>query len=927
MLAQFVSARLSTSLLTVLCLSLFVAGCDRDTPDKFIASGKSYMDKQDYGAAAIQLKNAVQKAPDSAEARYLLGLALARDDDPVSAEIELQKAAAAGYSPDEVYPVLVHTLLQQGQYKKALQEATTRSDITTAKAEMLALSGEAQLGLGKPELARSAFDAAIAADANNQTAKLGLAKVATVGGDLNRATQLVDEVLAQAPRSVEALLTKAVLQTAAGKNAEAVTAYEQAIQVQSHLFRAYMSLVPLLIQTQQADSARVKVDALKKFAAQSPGTVYLDALVTYTKGDLPKARELIRAAMKMTTDYIPALLLAGTIEHQSGNYVQADAHLSKVVLALPNAPYPRRLLVSTLLRTGQLARAKESLDVLLTLAPNEGQTLILAGEVALANQEVDKAEQYFQKALSVDPKNVITRTRLGQAHLAAGDVQRAAQELEAASDADRSEFQADVVLVTLHLGKKEVDKAFAAAKGLEKKQPNNPLTYNLLGTVQLAKKDEAGARSSFEHALQIDPTYFLSARNLAMLDLREGKPDAAKQRFETILTKDPKHEEALAAIIELLQRGQASDAEVDKAIDRAVAANPESVRARIIRITTLLDRKDFKAALTAAQQAQAALPEAKQILEVLGRAQIAAGETNQGIATFGKLALLAPHATTPLLAQAQAYASSNDWSSARRALQKALDIQPGLPAAQLGLIKLGIQSKDYARARSDAQVMQKRWPKDATGYLAEIEVLAAQENWKEAEQFLRNAIQQTGNPQLVTRLYVLLLEHGSKGQGEQLVEAWLKDHPKDIVVPTFAAETQMQKRDFATAARWYKAALKAQPDNVATLNNLAWVLGQAHDTSGIEYGRKAMSLAPEAPAVLDTLGWLYVEHGDVAQGLDLLQKAHRLAPTIPNIQLNLAKALIKAGQGASARPHLEALARLPAGVPLRQEAEKLLATL
>src|SRR4030095_765866 len=72
----------------VLCLALNLSACNRDTPEKFIASGKTYLAKRDYSAAAIQFKNAVQKAPSDAEARYLLGITLDEQDDPGSAEIE-----------------------------------------------------------------------------------------------------------------------------------------------------------------------------------------------------------------------------------------------------------------------------------------------------------------------------------------------------------------------------------------------------------------------------------------------------------------------------------------------------------------------------------------------------------------------------------------------------------------------------------------------------------------------------------------------------------------------------------------------------------------------------------------------------------------------------------------------------------------------
>jgi tetratricopeptide (TPR) repeat protein len=114
-------------------------------------------------------------------------------------------------------------------------------------------------------------------------------------------------------------------------------------------------------------------------------------------------------------------------------------------------------------------------------------------------------------------------------------------------------------------------------------------------------------------------------------------------------------------------------------------------------------------------------------------------------------------------------------------------------------------------------------------------------------------------------------------------------------VPSFLAETSRLGADPASAARWYKAALRAQPDHVATLNNLALALGQLKDPAAIGYAQKALKLAPNHPAVLDTAGWLQVQEGNLDGGLPLLEQAHALAPASAEIQLNLAKALLKAG--------------------------------
>ena len=50
-----------------------LVSCGQKTPQELVAEAKQYEKKGDTKAAIIELKNALQKNPDEAEARYFLG--------------------------------------------------------------------------------------------------------------------------------------------------------------------------------------------------------------------------------------------------------------------------------------------------------------------------------------------------------------------------------------------------------------------------------------------------------------------------------------------------------------------------------------------------------------------------------------------------------------------------------------------------------------------------------------------------------------------------------------------------------------------------------------------------------------------------------------------------------------------------------------
>src|SRR5215467_4399521 len=144
--------------------ALSLAGCGKDDPVALTASAKSYLAKNEYEAAVIQLKSALQVAPDNAEARFLLGKTFLDSGRPVAAETELRKALDLKYPPEEVYPLLARSLLGQSAFRKLVTELGDR-DLKTPAAQAVLKSAvaSAYLALGEPKKANDAIAAALAA--------------------------------------------------------------------------------------------------------------------------------------------------------------------------------------------------------------------------------------------------------------------------------------------------------------------------------------------------------------------------------------------------------------------------------------------------------------------------------------------------------------------------------------------------------------------------------------------------------------------------------------------------------------------------------------------------------------------------------------------------------------------------------------------
>ncbi|HXX84671.1 MAG TPA: XrtA/PEP-CTERM system TPR-repeat protein PrsT [Casimicrobiaceae bacterium] len=896
----------------VLAVAVALLGsCGGDSPKALVASAKDYVEKGDYNAALIQLRNALQKQADNAEARYLLGTVLVDRGDSAGAVKELRKALELGYPREQTLPVLARALVEDGDAKELVDEFGGVSlEDRDAQAAFKTTVGNALLALGRRGEAETAFMVALAAKPDYADALLGIAVLHAGSGDMGAAKQVVDRVLAQPNPPRRAALLKAQFLIAEDHRQEARAYLEQVVGAMPDYAEARYVLTSLLLAAGDLDQASAQIAAIRQASKQDRRAYYFEALIALRRGDLPAAREAVQQVLKGGVEHVPSLLLAGEIEFRAKQYNQAQDYLRRALKQSPDLPMARRLLATTYLRSGSPARAIDLIERSLKADDKDPQLMALAGEAYIALGDLHKADYYLAKTTAIDPKNVAVRTRLGQVKFAEGDTEAAIRDLEAAAALDQTTASPDLVLIVSLLRQKKYDDALAAVGRLEKKQPNSALVYNLKGLVYSTKRDLPTARANFEKAIQLQPNFLPAISNLSQLDRLDGKPDVGRKRFEAVLETEPKNEQALLGLANFIQSGGGDPKEIEALLKRAVEANPQSVAARVALANFYVRRGDTRQALLVAQDAASAIPNDPRTVDLLGQAQLAAGNSTQALETFNKLATMRPDTVEPLLRLARALAAAKDYDKAIEELREVLKINPSLYEANREIAAIYAMSDRPELAVKEAKAVQRRQADDPRGYLLEGDLWAAQKKWPEAEAAFKAALRRApGDATLAVRLHAATTSAGKATEADATADKWLREHPKDIVMRTYLADRALRRRDFKSAAAHYQAVLAQQPNNPVFLNNLAWAMNELGDPQAMSYAEKALALAPESPAVLDTVGTLLVKRDDVSQGLEKLQKAAQLAPNQSDIRLHLAKALIKAGNKDAARKELEALSQ------------------
>jgi len=904
------AGRKVVALLVATFLLAALSACRNENPAELMRSGRDYQSRGDHQAAIIQFKNILQKQPENGEARLLLGQSALVVGDPLTAEKEFRKALEYGQPRSVVLPQLARAMLDVGEVDKVVSEfRAVKLDDAPAEAELRTAVGEAQIRLRKFEDAKESFAAALAVDPKSVGAQLGRVQLLAIEGKLDEAKSDIDAIVQQQPDSADALRLQAEVMLASGDRAGGRAALERAVSANPTLASSRFALIGLLIADGQFDAAIVQIDAARTIRGNDPRLLYFEALAAVGKQDFTKARELSQQLLKKAPDHVPSLVVAGGVELQEKQFTIAESYLQKALVLMPQHSGARTLLTRTYLASKQPARAFETIQPLLVKgAKLDAPTLMLVGETYLANGDLKQASTYFESAAGSKDQEPLARVRLSQIALASGDLEGGIKGLEDALAAENAPLQAQLSLISGYMRQGKNAKALEVSERLVKQFPGDPVAYQVLASVQVARKDNSAARAAFAKALELNPAYLPAADGLARLDLIDRKPADARRRFESVVEREPKNELALLGLAEVMAKTNAPPADVIAVLKRAVAAKPDSVRARVALVTAYLFERDARAALTAAQEAAAALPNDSRVLDALGRAQLAAGETNQAIETFNRLAAAEPKSAAPLTRLASVYAARKEMDKAVDALQRAQKLAPGDTSVARDLVLGYLMTGKVDEALKLARSVQTASPKSAAGFALEGDIYATTRQWPQAERAYREALKaEPGSEVAAIKLHGILLLAGKKPEAEGFARKWQADHPSDVQFRTYLAEQALRARDFKTAAGLYQAVIAQQPDNTAVLNNLAWTLGQLGDSKALGIAERAYQLAPNNPLVLDTYGVLLVGAGNSSKGIEYLARAVSLAPERPDIRLNYAKALLKAGKTEEARKELREL--------------------
>ena len=591
----------------------------------------------------------------------------------------------------------------------------------------------------------------------------------------------------------------------------------------------------------------------------------------------------------------------GLAQYRLNQLEQASNTLTDAVGVIPTSDIflpIRRNVLSTLSRVlteqGQITDAQIYNRI---LSENQNSGAREQGQAAMAaikDGNFEEAKTILRDTLKLDPENEQIALLLGAVSAGTGELEEGAQLLTENLDPETTPtpFIRAATMAQIDTGDRE-----AALKTLDRAIKARPNDNELLATtstylnvlIQQGEKQEAGEiRDSLLNGYGDQPRAILLA---SIADKELGNPDAAKKRLEKLVKENPELQAPKVALASLYaQLGQR-----EMAVNMLVAAatlTPDAIRPLqqagqvYIQDHTLAEARNWLASVAKTH------PELKPNTDTLtaliainqgnladARAALSQWKDNDSVTArraYGQL----------LLAEAKAATDNKEWSQARAKAAEAIALEPENIGLALLPVRIAQKEGKMEDAFSVLDAVEKTHGEVPATILSRTRLLQQQKGPTAAYEYLSERWQATSNIQLMPVL-TRLAKAEAPGSLDGLTESWLNEASQNLAAHLARAEWLMTDNQETAAANHYEQVLARQPNNVAALNNLAWVLRKEDPGHALELAQRASEVAPNNPAVLDTYGWILHLTGKHAEAKTAIEKATTLAPDNEEIAAHL----------------------------------------
>ena len=675
----------------------------------YINDARQYMDKKDYNAAIISLKNHLKEHSDDAQARYLLGLAYLKSGNLKGAEKEFKIAYQHDEKNEKIKLEYAHTLFLQHNYqaaKKLLKQPFIEHD---NEAERLVILGSILLTEQKIADAKDYFTQAEKIK-NTISVQLGFAKIALLEKDYKKAEKIIKEILQQTEDRFDALFLKAQLANELGQYQKAEDIYNSLLEKKPGNLLLLLSRVQTKYKLKDYKGAEKDLIRILKIHKNLPQANYLMALVKYEAEDYTSAEQYGQKVLNVIPEHYPSMYIIGNADFKLGRLNQAEKFFTQILFK-----YPDNINVQYTLARIYLAQDKPEQALLILenikkeVLNNNPKILLVMGNAYLMSGQEQKSQEMFNKVKNLAADDPVIIESLARTNLYLGNVDKAIKELKTLDVSNNKNAQ--YLLIRAYIKNKQFQDAKELISQLQKKSSDDPALYTFYGDISLNENNQKIATQSYQKALEIDNAFIPAYLGLSKVALFNQQFQKADKYLQNVLQIDDQYLNAYlgrALIAEKMGQTDRVQAILSKAMLAISGQFDKELKLNNTLAEFYIKSNQKHKLLKLGRAFVEKYPQKVEALSFQVKTLLLNGKTSEAQVILQKIVYMDPKDIKHRLQLAQLFIKNNEQSSALNMLDEVLSLNHGHQQA-IGLktsllIKMGqfAQLKSFLNALIDS---------------------------------------------------------------------------------------------------------------------------------------------------------------------------------------------------------------------------------
>ena len=867
--------------------SLLLYSCSKPSLEEHVASANQMLLEDNVSAAILELKNAVALAPKNASVRVTLGKLYLEQDLYSAAEKELKRATELGDSSAPTYLLLVKSLFLQDKFEDIVLMSLSSSDV--AGQEPMLVVYEA-ISLMETSSSSAAFKIWSNMDDSDEKAFVE-SYIYANQGKYDKALELVNAIAAKDSfEELPMLLGK--LSYLTGDLNQAAISFSSYLDKRPSNFRANVYLANTLIALKNIEQARDVLKTVAKLAPAHPLLDQLNAEVALINEDFGEAKLHAENAIAKGFESNKVYAALAVASYREGAFERAYESIEKIpALVESNENFKKLALLLKIelgypldLSDNNVRRFDVEFGELVSFDLIKRGFFDEASEIATAT---------MKRYEEIDELTPAQAKRQATLQLAFGQRELGLKNVEELISKDEDAGFASFLLAMAKLSEgKNTEAAKAVEDGLKEKPDFEPLlsvgvqVYLRMGMIDKAK-DLAESLRAIQPSHET-PLLFDVSRAIAKENLNE-----AKEKVDAFVGQFDASRKVKTLLYSLNERTGNDDANL--AYFSSIPSEQRTILDTRLLILSYLQNDNFNLAESMLGEFESAKIDSF-YFDVLSRVQMEKGEFAKAVSTYESWIASDFKNEKAYVKLMNLHEIMGDDNRAFQTAVKGINSFPNVESIALLYTHFAIKKRDTLNGKKGVDSLRRINPENKSIKRFEGLLAFQQGNLDKGISTLEEVYSDAPSQKSLSELILGVSTAAGSEASIKYLKSFSDKHPDDLIALQFYADA-MLPRDQVEAGRAYESLLTQDQQNVAALNNLAWIYNkQGKQDVALSAIEKAYALDSTNLSVLSTYGGILLTKQDYEKAKVMLAKAVKSRTAVSaNTLLNYAEALIRTG--------------------------------